>query len=370
MNINRLQKLWLQQLHIEFDDICLCYGVSLQPPLFEISDSQKVYGCWMPATRTLRLSRHLIENYSWSITLQVLKHEMAHQLCSEWYRESVTPHGEIFHRACERLGVLPEFRCAGTMLPDKVKEAGVPSQLSEQGRKCMARIEKLMALGRSANEHEASLAMGKANELIEKYHLQGLAQGVERNYYCKIIQQKKKRIAGYQKHICSILQEFFFVRVVLSQLYDPVATESFKTIELFGTRENVTIAEYCYHFLENRLSLLWSLNSKKFRGSTRTEKNSYYLGLLRGFSLKMREQKQTRRVEKAEVESKSLIVAEEQRLSVFVGMRYPRLRKVSSRSARVYGGTYNEGVEEGKTITFNDGITEGKNSFGGLLPQR
>lgn len=372
-NIDQLQQLWLQQLHLEFDDISASHRLGLTPPVFEITDSRQVYGCWRSATRTLGLSRHLILNYSWDVTLQVLKHEMAHQLCSKWQEVkgqgmSARAHGEMFQRACEQLGVLPEFRRAGTILPEHVDEIAAFSKLSEQGRKCLGRIEKLLALGRSANEHEAALAMEKANELIEKYHLQGLSQGLKPHHSYVVIDRKQKRVAGYQRHICSILQEFFLVRVVLSQRFDPVEGGSFKTIELFGTPENTAIAEYCYHFLENRLALLWTQNGKKFNGRTRTEKNSYYLGLLRGFSLKLRAQKQARAVQEMVPAAGALITAEEQRLAVFVGLRYPRLRKASSRGAKVYGGTYQAGVEMGKTITLSDGLTK-NTTFGGLLPQ-
>jgi hypothetical protein len=294
---------------------------------------------------------------------------MAHQLCSEWYRRENTAHGEPFHQACELLGVLPEFRRAGTLLPEVVAEVAAPSKLSEEGRRCMARVEKLLALGRSANEHEAGLAMEKANELIEKYHLQGLSLGRASRYAYVVIDRKKKRIAGYQRHICSVLQEFFFVRVVLSQLYDPLRHDSFKTIELFGTPENTAIAEYCYYFLENRLAMLWSQNCKKFSGRTQTEKSSYYLGLLRGFSMKLREQKDCRATKNVQAEAGILMLAEEKRLAEFVGMRFPRLRKAAGRGVKVYGGTYNEGVEMGRTITFTDGLTAAKSTFGGLLPQ-
>ena len=369
-HIDQLQQLWLQQLHLEFDDICASHRLALTPPVFEITDSQQAYGCWRPATKTLGLSRHLILNHSWDVTLQVLKHEMAHQLCSQWQGQgSIQAHGEMFHRACELLGVLPEFRRAGTILPEHVEEIAAFSELSEHGRKCLGRIEKLLALGRSANEHEAALAMEKANELIEKYHLQGLSQGLKPHHAYVVIDRKQKRVAGYQRHICSILQEFFLVRVVLSQRFDPAEGESFKTIELFGTPENTAIAEYCYHFLENRLALLWTQNGKAFNGRTRTEKNSYYLGLLRGFSLKMRAQKQARAVQDMVPAAGALITAEEQRLAAFVGLRYPRLRRSSSRGAKVYGGTYQAGVEMGKTITLSDGLTKNNSTFGGLLPQ-
>ena len=367
LRIDQLEALWLRQISREYEDICRNHNVLLPTPIFEITDSKKVYGCWRSTTGILSLSRHLIVHHPWPVTLQVLKHEMAHQLCSNRPDRGAAAHGEVFQQCCECLGVLPEFRRAGVVVPEMVEQAVAYSVLSEGGRRCLAKIEKLLALGRSANEHEAALAMEKANELLEKYHLYGLREGEEHRYASVVIDQKKKKIAGYQKHICSILQEFFFVRIVLSQLYDPRCNESFKTIELFGTRENVTIAEYCYHFLENRLALLWAANRQRFRGTAQTEKNSYYLGLLRGFGQKLREQQKNRAEQHAEPQVGALILAGEQRLAWFVGMHFPRLRKVSSKGAKVYGTTYNEGIETGRQITLNDAVSGSKPVFGGLL---
>ncbi len=369
VNMDILQHLWLQQLLLEFEEICLMYGLQLRPPLFEISDTRKELGAWCSGTRTLRLSRHLILNYSWSVTLQVLKHEMAHQLCAEEFLITGAPHGEAFQRACDLLGVLPEYRRPGIVVSETVEQATGASKISARGRECMARVEKLLALSQSSNEHEAALAMQKANDLIEKYHIRELGNDQQYRYGFVIIDRKRKRIESYQRRICTILHDFFFVRVVLSNLYDPQTNETYKTIELLGTKENVTIAEYCYHFLENRLVSLWSLNRKRFRGSVRTEKNSYYLGLLRGFYQKLQEQKMGKKDSRIEPKVGDLIVAEEKRLEIFVGMRFPRLRKVSRSGVKVYGGTYNEGVETGKTITFAEGLDGNGQTFGGLLTQ-
>ncbi len=365
----RLERLWLQQLQMEFVEICRTYNLQLRPPIFEISDSRKELGGWHPETRTLRLSRHLIAGNCWSVTLQVLKHEMAHQLCSELFSLSGPPHGQAFQQACELLGVLPEYRRAGTELAGMVEQAADGSKLSIRGRQCLMRVEKLLALSRSSNEHEAALAMQKANELIEKYHIDALGQEGQYPYGIYIVKRKRKRIESYQRHICGILQDFFYVRVVLSHLYDPQCDDTFKTIELLGTKEHVAIAEYCYHFLENRLALLWSVNKQRFTGALRTEKNSYCLGLLRGFYEKLREQKGRKRGHPPNPGLGDLIVLEQKRLDAFVGLRFPRLRKVSRTGVRIYGSTYNEGVETGRTISFSQGLDNKAKGFGGLLPE-
>lgn len=366
-NIDKLQHLWLRQLQLEFEEICMTYGLQLTVPVFEITDTVKELGAWHPDTRTLRISRHLIVNHCWSITMQVLKHEMAHLLCTEQLRNAGTPHGEAFQQACEMLGVLPEFRRAGTVVVEIIEQATCRSKISASGRECMARVEKLLALSQSSNEHEAALAMQKANELIEKYHIRELGNDRECRYGFAVIDRKRKRIESYQRRICTILHDFFLVRVVLSRLYDPLRHDTYKTIEILGTKENVTIAEYCYYFLENRLALLWTLNKHRFKGSIRTEKNSYYLGLLRGFHQKLQEQRKDKKDLGTDSQLGNLIVAEEKRLEIFVGTCFPRLRKAAKSGVKVYGTTYNEGVETGKTITFAEGLSGEGKIYGGLL---
>ncbi|MFW2368614.1 MAG: SprT-like domain-containing protein [Desulforhopalus sp.] len=353
-----MQQMWLRQLQLEFEEACNYYGVDLQVPIFEITNSKNEYGAWCAATGTLRLSRHLIENYSWSITLQVLKHEMAHQLCGG-LQENRTPHDEAFQMACETLGVLPEFRHAGGCLSELVEAAAAGSSATEIGRRCIERVKKLLALSESSNEHEAALAMQKANDLIEKHHIQSLCKGDEQKFSYSIIDRKRKRIERYQRQICTILKDFFFVKVVLSRQYDPERNQTYRTIELLGKRENVAIAEYCYHFLEKRLVLLWSSNRGRFKGSTRIEKNSYYLGLLNGFYQKLKEQRRGRAKTVSEPQLAAMVVTEKQRLDEYVALRFPRLRKIASKGARLYRNTYNEGVKAGKTISLAEGLTPG-----------
>lgn len=380
LKVDRLQHCWLQQLNREFEDICWNYKIDLKPPIFEISDTEKELGGWCSATRTLRLSRQLICNYPWSVTLQVLKHEMAHQLCSEKLPSAriMTAHDHTFQEACEMLGVLPEFRRSGTSLVELVDEIITGSEPTERGRKCMVRVKKLLALAESSNEHEAALAIQKANELLEKHNLEGYGLGkeAENRYTFAVIDRKRKRIESYQRHICLILQEFFFVRVVISNLYDPVRNDTFKTIELLGSRENVTVAEYCYYFLENRLISLWARNRQRFKGSVRTEKISFFLGILRGFYQKLQDQQRTiNELQKSkEIKEKhpnnemgELIVANEKQLEIFVGIRFPRLKKTAARESRVYGKTYGEGVETGKTISFTEGLTASDAKSQGFL---
>ncbi len=360
--------IWLNQLLVEYEEICWSYGVELTPPVFEISDSRKEVGSWDSVTRTIRLSRYLIAENSWMVTLQVLKHEMAHQLCSELFGSRERGHGTEFQRGCELLGIEPEYRLAKSSLPELEKKLMKEDDISDKGRRFVNRVEKLLALARSPNENEATLAMQKANELIEKYNLSFLEDGEKRVFGYAVINRKRKRIESYQRHICRILQDFFFVRVVTSSLYDPETDQNYKIIEILGVRENVAIGEYCYFFLENKLFSLWAHNRHKFKGTTRTEKNSYFLGLLAGFYDKLKKQgeRTTDGSVRAQAEAMVLVSARRE-IEDYIGSRYPRLQKVSRRTAKIYKSTYSDGVTTGRTITLTKGVAGESVQSGRLL---
>lgn len=355
-----VEQLWIHQLQLEFDDICFMHGVGLDRPVFEISDAKKELGSWCGETGTLRISRHMIVNYSWTVVQQVLKHEMAHQICWGAGDDHNSGHSDAFQRACEILGVLPEFRRHKVLLDDAVLQLEASQGSNSQGERMLLKVEKLLGLGQSSNENEAKLALKKAGELIEKYHLECLASQTEQQYTYIIIDQKRKRIDAYKRYICSMLQKFFFVQVVLSRLYDPITNEVYKTVEIYGTKENTAVAEYCFYFLENRLALLWSAHRQKLGRKQQTRRKSFYIGVVQGFYQTLEKRQPAKQRNEFNEKYGSLQLAEDVRLKKYVGMRCPRVRKQYSRSGRLFTDSYNEGVYEGRKIHFADGVASSK----------
>jgi len=353
----------------EFEVICVGYGIDLQAPVFEITGATKELGAWCPTTKTMRLSRVLITNYPWAVTLQVVKHEMAHQLCSELFGEKENGHGPQFQKACSLLGVLPEFRRPRVATKEHLERVDHRSALGLPGQKLLEKVEKLFALGRSSNTHEAERALQKAHELMDKYQLDGLREAADRFYCVAVIDRKRKQIANYQRYICTILREFFFVHPVLSSQYDPFLDRTHKTIELLGTRENVVIAEYCYHFLENQLSVLWSIEKKRFQKDLRKRRNSYYLGGVKGFYQKLQDREGGRQNSCASdnKEHQALVLAEDHRLQEFVGQCFPQLERARGRRSTVLKDSYSDGVKAGKKISFSCGLTEEEVSAGRFI---
>jgi len=390
LNLQQYATLWAGQLHKEFADICWSHQVKLTAPAIEIFDSTRRLGEWRPESRTIGISSRLILHHPWAVTINVFKHEMAHQLCAA-HGQAGAGHGPPFQAACQRLGVPPAYRTARGDSPELFADLVSEDQMVVAGRRFFAKVEKLLALARSANEHEAALAMQKANELIDKYNLRQRTDDSERRYRHAIINSGKRRLAGWQRLIGAILRDFFYVRVVMAEAYDPASNEHHKTIDLFGLAENVAVAEYCYAFLERELAVLWQRHQTRFRRGGITEKNSYYLGVLAGFQQKLQAQQEASRPAvqsplaggpapsprarqtpstAVAATTSALTVAADHGLDDFLALRYPRLRTVRRAGARINRSTYEHGTTDGHAIILRKGVGSQEGNQGRLLPQQ
>ena len=96
---------WTDRLYSEYEDILYHYNLRLLKPVIRIEPLTKDWGNWNPETRSITLAHRLIEQHPWDIVVEVLKHEMAHQLADERLGGYESAHGVIFRDACRMLGV-------------------------------------------------------------------------------------------------------------------------------------------------------------------------------------------------------------------------------------------------------------------------
>lgn len=366
----KFQRASASELFREHESICWHYKVGLSRPIIEISNAKKQWGSWDVDLRIMRISGDLIKRYSWDVTVNVLKHEMAHQIVTDLFNTN-DGHGGLFQAACKMIGLPEEFRGAGGDLSRKIIDFRDQDTYPQNGR-MLDKVRKLLSLAQSQNENEAYLAMKKANEFIEKYNIDRLERNRSSKYVCAIIDHKKKRIENYQRRIGTILREHFFVDVVYSRLYDPAAFETYRTIELLGTVENVLIAEYVYYFLLNRLEALWKINKAKKGIPGSRNKRSYRLGVLEGFKDKLDRQAKIRKsrygLDDTEGRTTSaLICAEDKILEEFKRMRFPRLYYYRSRGATIDPLTFQAGISDGRRLNIHKGIKQNDGFQGRLL---
>ena len=363
---------WALRLAAEHGWICDELGVRLSRPTIEISRTKTVCGSWDPDAGVIAISVHVIRSHPWQVALMVLRHEMAHQYCSEVLGCEDGGHGREFRIACEMLMVAEAFRGARGPLPPAAAQLYRGGRVA-QDSPLLAKVEKLFALASSANEHEAALAMNKANELLARHHLEWLEGGGRHEYAVVTINRRRKRIEGWQKRICMILRDFFFVQPIITELYAPEIDDCHRVIELFGRPEDVRIAEHCYSFLAERIETLWQRHRGRFSSRTRVEKKSFTLGLLAGFHDKLRAEDARRRQAAAPADTTLPAVGvpaagADPDLAHFISQHHPRLRTTSRRTgSRVYRSTYEQGRAEGRKIVLHKVV--GGDAPGGRPPK-
>ena len=369
--ITELELKWALRLVREFGDICRSRKIALETPIISISGAEKTFGSWNPADRVLSVSRRLIEKYPWDMVLEVLKHEMAHQYVSEIYRETEV-HGRTFRKACDLLGVHPVFTNPSADPEDAMTMLAGGS--SSNARQMLEKVEKLFALACSDNEQEAESASRKASQILKKYNLDRTARdgSFDHEVVFRTICHKKKRIESIQKSITGLLMRHYFVEAVLSATYDPFDDTEYKTIVLIGRKENLTVAEYVYHFLYRTAWSLWQ-EYRKSNKAGRKDKNSFDAGFMNGIW-----NNHTRTVSKENYQkagSASLPVKTENSLVKQLEKEnqkerdrlFPRLRSGAYGRYRPESRAYQTGVEKGGKTRIRKGIHQKKSGISGLI---
>ena len=366
-----VEELWAAQLQREHTEISWYHQAKLSPVVIRLSDMMSTWGTWDSFFRTITISTRLVREHSWDVVLQVLKHEMAHQYVTETLGiVGDTTHGEAFQRACKKLGVAA-WACRATgEIPEHIPTLR-ERVLSPDDERLLGRVEKLLSLAQSSNEHEALLAMERVRELYTRHNLKRLKnitkdEGMDSLY----LGRKKKKTDQAEVKILSILNQHFKVRVIHTNLYDAATCERYKAAEILGRRENVILAEYVYHFLLQQSESLW-VSHKRQTGCAGALRRSYQLGVLCGFAEKLSKSAvvedtvaQTENLSASDM--KSLRVVEREEMDDFVGTRYPRLAKKSYGRGRIDASSFASGQTAGRSLNLNRPLRSG-GGFGGFL---
>ena len=371
------EKRVILELYDEYAYILRERRLGLKACAIALTDSDSFWAQWNPTTRVILFSRKLIENHSWFRVLSILRHEMTHQLVDESCvpgSVKYKPHGEQFRIACGILGVPEEYRGATACL----QSANLDWRSERRDdiiEKLLEKVRKLLSLATSSNEHEALLAMNKVRELYAKYNLDEAEGSRKQRFAHLVITHGKKRVEAHQSRITSILVEHFFVQVLTTKIFDAKSLERHAGIEIIGARENVMMAEYVYHFLIQQTDYLVS-EIAKTKPLSRIQRKSYKLGILAGFSEKLREPERARNVKDSvspdDTESGLIKLAlarfhKDPALDQYLNNVYPRISSGRGGSQYVDGLAFSQGQSIGRTITLNKAVSGSDESRGHLL---
>lgn len=221
--------------------------------LVAIDDPQRL-GYFDARDCTIGIHKRLMYSAKDRVLDDLLRHELAHYFAYIEHHVSgldERPHGPQFQSVCDRYGLGAEVRSASIDVASE--NDAIEGELRNEA--VLARFQRLMSLAESDNEHEASLAVLRANELMVKHNLDaaaaaGMTPGeVE---FCVRVVIPAKRSSPRIAAISAILEEF---------LVFPVQGRD--GLEVTGTRANVEQAEYVAAYLNRALAAAWKAAKQK-----------------------------------------------------------------------------------------------------------
>lgn len=308
----------------------------LRAPQLVLSDSETQLGSWQRMSRTLSLARKLVRGQPWGVTLEVLKHEMAHQYAHEVLGAiDETAHGPAFREVCTRMGI-------------DLHATGLPTagEVDPETERVTRRVTRLLALAESPNANEAEAAMAAARKLLLRYNLDVAPSG----YAFRQLGSPNARIASSERMVAGLLGAHFFVETIWVQALDPSTGKEGRVLEICGSPANLDMAAWVRDFILETAWRLWRRHRVEARTGGERERERFTAGVVRGFHDKLDEGARQSREE-------GLVWVGDAGTERFLRQRYPRIRTVR------YGGpgsdTFEHGRAAGRDVVLHRPVTAG-----------
>ena len=321
----------------------------LREPSFTLFEGTSQFGYWAPESRIIGISKPHIKEHSWTRVMETLKHEMAHQYASEVLQgEKEPPHGDAFKYACHKLRI-----------SSKAKESWYFQNLSDSQsaqNPVIAKVSKLLSLAQSPNENEAQSAMKKARELLLRYQInEGEIDSSTNTYQFLEIGPAKLKFSKWEKKLMSILQDYFFVKII----WIPSLVKSKLKIGsvplAHGSNANLAMADYVYDYFCKVRPKLWKDFKQSSNLTSDRPRMDYYLGVTYGFAEKLSEQN------KQLASSKSLVWSGDPNLDEFYYNIHPHIQVRRSSQNQVHE-SFRDGQQRGRAVTLNKPIVSSQDS--------
>ena len=318
----------------------------MRPPSLVLDEGTRRLGCWESATRTLHLSAHLVENQPWQMVIEVLRHEMAHQYVDEVLQiRDETAHGPAFRSVCAARSIDARATASSDDAPDVT---GI-----------MRKVEGLLSLAESDNEHEAKSAMSAAHRLLRKHNIRLAEAPSADEYSFQQVGEVRGRTAAHEKILAGILGQHFFVQPIWVVAFSRSRGVRGRVLELCGRPENLEIASHVHAFMLQTCERLWRTHKATHGITSNRDRRRYLQGVMIGFNERLKGE--------AEVcEERGLVWVGDAGLDDWVGNRYPHLR--SGRRTRMQmTDAWRAGRAAGQKVVWHRPIEKKRRGIRGLL---
>ncbi len=315
-------------------------GALRQPPL-SLVDLGAELARYVVEPHGIELSRRLVFEHPWGVTLEVLKHEMAHQYVHEHLGDpDGTPHGPAFREVCRLHGF-------------DARAAGFPTATEQtpEAERTLSRIAKLLALAESPNQHEAQAAMNQARRLMLKYNLTEIAQEARATHHARYLGKATGRVNEAERVLSSLLSTHFFVDVIWVSVWRPKEGKPGTVLEVMGTAANLEIAAYVYDFLLHTAEQLWKAHQRAHQIQGNRDRRAFIAGVMYGFQDKLK-------WEQRRAATEGLVWVGDPALTDFAKRRHPRVRTTRHATTQ-HRAASRAGHRAGQRIVLHQGVTQG-----------
>ena len=331
----------------------------LSQPQLILFDARKRLGRWSFDRKEIGLSRSFVQDHGWGDIREVLLHEIAHQIADEIFCapfKGETSHGPSFHEACRLLRINPDARASFVPLSRRIQDAS-----EAHGDPIRRKIQKLLALAKSCNCHEAEAAAAKVRELSAKQAIAEIEEFPDRTFFSMLIGKPVLRRTRDQVFLASLLIRHYFVKGIWLSVFNPELGKPGTVLEISGTRTNLQIASYVHDFIERFIASEWTrYASQKGLGNRRRVDFAY--GILSGFEEKLLQQNKEWKTSHL-----PMVVPKDQQLETYFRNRYPRIRHIAGRQIAFDAAIHDDGKRLGKALVIHKGIEETTDGIRGFL---
>jgi len=363
------QAVWGETLLTLFEKINheVYYNINktLTIPHFEILsiDNNNNLGYWNAEKRIIAINAKLFLYYNEDAVEFILRHEMAHQIVDEIFKNKGNPHGELLKKACKVLGA--DYHST-------VSEKELAQFASDENKVEIVKIKKILAKANceGSSEKEAASFLKKAQNLIIKYNLsQKDLDHTKKVFLSRPVGKLYKKTPTYYWKIANIVSEHYFVKTIRCQTFVKDEKSKYKYRKkgfgyymnyytLFGEPANLDIAEYIFISLEREGEYLWNQFKikRKAKGLTLKgySKKSFLIGVFAGFNNKLERAKESF-VENLNKDSSNLITLDDPLLKEKYNEAFPDIAYSRTSLSSLKG--YKSGFSQGENLRISPGVT-------------
>lgn len=202
------------------------------------------------------------------------------------------------------------------------------------------KIQKLLALGESPNQHEAEMALKKAMELMNLHNIQQADLNIEEEISVEVYLEQG-RIPSWLKLLAASVAKFCSCKVLIYS--DPAS----KKIRVWGKKSHQEIFTYTMGYLVEAID---RLTKTEAYGKGKSYCNSYRQGLTQNLINRIDEM-----LKAPEVQEKA-IVLRDKNLSEIDQFLEEQGFRIKTQKINIGGNGFHKGLQDGDKIQLNKAL--------------